>query len=155
VTEPIYLLDTNIIVALVRAGKLGQYINRRFELRKASQRPFVSIVSLGEVRVFAKYRNWGEAKLNALTNALDNLVTVDISHPTVIDSYIELALISLLYPSGARNMGKNDLWIAACAKAAKAVLLTTDKDFCHLIPDHLEGEVIDPAAVNEQTECSR
>ena len=43
-------------------------------------------------------------------------------------------------------MGKNDLWIAACAKATGAILLTTDNDFTHLIPDHLDGEVIDPAA---------
>jgi predicted nucleic acid-binding protein len=149
VTEPIYLLDTNIIVALVRAGKLGQYIDQRFGLRKASQRPLVSIVSFGEVRVVAKRWDWGEAKLDVLANALDNLVTVDISHPAVIDAYVELALISFAQPSGARNMGKNDLWIAACAKAAKAASLTTDKDFCHLIPDHLEGEVIDPAVVNE------
>lgn len=42
-------------------------------------------------------------------------------------------------------MGKNDLWIAACAKAAGATLLTTDNDFTHLIPGHLDVEVIDPA----------
>jgi predicted nucleic acid-binding protein len=32
----------------------------------------------------------------------------------------------------ARNMGKNDLWIAATALATKATLITTDKDFDHL-----------------------
>jgi tRNA(fMet)-specific endonuclease VapC len=42
-------------------------------------------------------------------------------------------------------MGKNDLWIAACAQAAGATLLTTDNDFSHLIPEYLDGEVIDPA----------
>jgi predicted nucleic acid-binding protein len=40
-------------------------------------------------------------------------------------------------------MGKNDLWIAACARAAGAWLLTTDADFSHLIPQHLNGEIID------------
>ena len=34
----------------------------------------------------------------------------------------------------ARNMGKNDLWIAATASVAAAVLITEDQDF-----DHLDG----------------
>lgn len=48
-------------------------------------------------------------------------------------------------------MGKNDLWIAAAAHAAGAMVLTTDKDFDHLFPDHLAGVFIDPraAATNE------
>ena len=33
----------------------------------------------------------------------------------------------------ARNMGKNDLWIAATASITKTILLTTDNDFDHLI----------------------
>ncbi len=35
----------------------------------------------------------------------------------------------------ARNMGKNDIWIAATASVLDATLLTTDKDF-----NHLDGE---------------
>ena len=31
----------------------------------------------------------------------------------------------------ARNMGKNDLWIAATAAATNTTLLTTDSDFDH------------------------
>jgi predicted nucleic acid-binding protein len=34
--------------------------------------------------------------------------------------------------NSSRNMGKNDLWIAATAYALNAVLLTTDADFDHL-----------------------
>jgi len=67
------------------------------------------------------------------------------NHPSVIDAYVEVDLVSQNHPDGARNMGKNDLWIAACARAAGATLLTADNDFTHLIPDHLDGEVIDPA----------
>jgi tRNA(fMet)-specific endonuclease VapC len=36
----------------------------------------------------------------------------------------------------------NDLWIAACAKAADATLLTTDRDFAHLSPALLDVEVV-------------
>jgi tRNA(fMet)-specific endonuclease VapC len=32
----------------------------------------------------------------------------------------------------ARNMGKNDLWIAATAHVLEATLITTDADFVHL-----------------------
>jgi tRNA(fMet)-specific endonuclease VapC len=34
----------------------------------------------------------------------------------------------------ARNMGKNDLWIAATTAALGATLITTDQDFDHLLP---------------------
>ena len=73
-------------------------------------------------------------------------MVVDINHPSVIDA-VELDMVSQSHPDGACNMGKNDLWIAACAKASGATLLTTDNDFTHLIPDHLDGEVIEPAVV--------
>lgn len=144
-SQRIYLLDTSVILPLVRGNALGRHIEQRFGLKSAAQRPFVSVVSLGEVRVLAKRNDWGDAKLRVLSNALDNLVVVDINHPSVLDAYVELDLVSQNHPDGARNMGKNDLWIAACAKAAGATLLTTDNDFTHLIPDHLDGEVIDPA----------
>ena len=45
-------------------------------------------------------------------------------------------------------MGKNDLWIAACAKATGATLLTTDKDFDHLDTELLSVEYVDPESAN-------
>jgi predicted nucleic acid-binding protein len=43
-------------------------------------------------------------------------------------------LIDKPLPKGlsARNMGKNDLWIAATASTLNIPLLTTDNDFDHL-----------------------
>jgi predicted nucleic acid-binding protein len=38
----------------------------------------------------------------------------------------------------ARNMGKNDLWIAATAFLYGIPLVTTDHDFDHLHPDFIE-----------------
>jgi len=40
--------------------------------------------------------------------------------------------LSLPFGVSARNMGKNDIWIAATALALNAELITTDKDFNHL-----------------------
>lgn len=145
-SQETYLLDTSVVLSLVRGSELGRYIDQRFGLRSSSLRSLVSVVSLGEVRVLARRNGWGERKLEALANALDNLVVIDINHPAVIDAYVELDLVSRDHPEGARNMGKNDLWIAACARAARAILLTTDYGFSHLIPAHLGGEVIPPAA---------
>jgi|GEM_PF-5599429 hypothetical protein len=46
-------------------------------------------------------------------------------------------LPELVKPFSARNMGKNDIWIAATA-----ALITSDQDF-----DHLADEVIKPERV--------
>jgi predicted nucleic acid-binding protein len=42
---------------------------------------------------------------------------------------------------------RNDLWIAAAAKAAGATLLTTDKDFDHLLGALLDGVYIDASTL--------
>ena len=145
-SDRLFLLDTNIVLALVRGGPLAEYVDETFELRAAKERPLISLVTHGEIRVLAHRNKWGKKKMAALDNALNNLVTVDINHPAVLDAYVEIDLYSQKHPKGARNMGKNDLWIAACAKAAGATLLTTDQDFDHLSPELLEVERVDPDA---------
>ena len=145
--ERLYLLDTNVVLALVRGQALGAFIDGKYGLRASKVRPFVCVVTLGEVRVLAHRNGWGSAKFEALEQALAQLVIIDINRPQVIDAYVALDLASQSHPGGSRNMGKNDLWIAAAAKAAKATLLTTDNDFAHLAPVHLDVEIIDPAGV--------
>lgn len=144
-TSRLFLLDTNIVLTLVRGNALAMSIDKRFALRASKVSPLISIVTHGEVLVLARRNGWGANKLNALQQALDSLVTVDINHPDVLDAYVEIDLFSQSYAQGARNMGKNDLWIAACAKAAGATLLTTDKDFEHLNQNMLSLEYIDPS----------
>jgi predicted nucleic acid-binding protein len=146
-SDRLYLLDTNILLLMMRAGDLGQHITEMYRLRDLEQRPLVCIVSHGEARVMARRRSWGEEKRAALQNLLEEFTTVDINTHDVIEAYVDFTLVSQAHPAGARNMGKNDLWIAACARAAGARLLTTDGDLEHLIPEHLDGEVIDPAVV--------
>jgi predicted nucleic acid-binding protein len=86
------------------------------------------------------------SRLAALKKALNALVTIDINVAEVIDAYVEIDIYSQQHSDGAKNMGKNDLWIAACAKASGAALLTTDKDFDHLNPDLLSVEYVDPTS---------
>jgi predicted nucleic acid-binding protein len=142
----LFLLDTNVVLALVRGQALGAFIDATFLLSAARRRPAISVVTHGEVRVLAGRNGWGEAKLAALRCALDALVTVDVNVAEVLDAYVEIDLFSQQMPGGARNMGKNDLWIAACAKASGATLLTTDRDFDHLDPDLLTVVYIDPSS---------
>lgn len=142
-SEPLYLLDTGVLLTLVRGQALGRSIDQRFGLRAAKQRPLVCIVTHGEIWVLARRNNWGPQKCTVLRTMLDDLVTVDISHSAVIEAYVELDQLSRAHPDGARNMGKNDLWIAAAAKATGAMLLTLDQDFAHLIPNHVAGIIID------------
>jgi tRNA(fMet)-specific endonuclease VapC len=142
--HPLYLLDTNVVLALVRGKDLGQFIEGRFEVTTGKRRSLISVVTRGEIRVMAGYHAWGPSKLEALQRALDSLVTVDINVEAVIDAYVTIDLYSQRHPDGARNLGKNDLWIAACAKAAGATLLTTDQDFEHLSTSVVSVEYIDP-----------
>ena len=109
-----FLLDTNIVLTLVRGNDLATRIDATYGLRASAVRPLISIVTHGEVRVLAERNRWGDAKRRALQRALDELVTVDIHHPAVLDAYVAIDLASQGHPEGARNMGKNDLWIAAC-----------------------------------------
>jgi tRNA(fMet)-specific endonuclease VapC len=143
-TEPLYLLDTNILLALIRGKDFGRKIEARFGLNSAKQKPLLSVVSCGEIRVLSELNSWGPAKKSVLEIALADLVIVDIHHPQVLEAYVLLDVASQRHSGGARNMGKNDLWIAACAAATSAILLTSDRDFEHLVPHHLAAEVVLP-----------
>jgi tRNA(fMet)-specific endonuclease VapC len=67
----------------------------------------------------------------------------DIHSEDVIDNYAAIDTFSQGHSKthtlgmSARNMGKNDLWIAATA-AIGAKLLTSDNDFDHLIGVYLD-----------------
>lgn len=131
-SDKLYLLDTNVLLVLVRGGAHADHIDETFGLRASKTRPMISVVTHGEIRVLAHRNSWGDKKLAVLDRALTELVTVDINHPDVIDAYVEIDIFSQGYPKGDRNMGKNDLWISACAKASQATLLSMDKDILHL-----------------------
>jgi tRNA(fMet)-specific endonuclease VapC len=141
---PVYLLDTNVILHLVRGNNLGQHLATTFRLLDAVNRPLVSIVSHGELRVIADQNGWGDKKRDALMNALDNLVTVDLNDERVLENYVEVCRACRNKAGGARVISNNDSWIAATTKAANAVLLTTDRDFVHLHPAICSVQFVDP-----------
>jgi tRNA(fMet)-specific endonuclease VapC len=141
-TRP-HLLDTSVALHLARANDLGKYINQTFGLSSAVYRPLISIVSHGELWLLANRNNWGQAKREALKKILSNLVTIDINDQSVLEAYVNACGVS---QKAGRTLSNNDHWIAACAKAADAMLLTTDNDFVHLHPNYCLVTYIDPAS---------
>lgn len=126
---------------LLRGKALGKYLASTFGLLDTVNRPLVSIVTHGELLVMADRRSWGEKKREALQNALDNLVTIDLNDRAVLQAYSDVQRFS---QRAGRELNPNDAWIAACAKAADAILLTTDGDFKHLKPPDWPVHYVDP-----------
>lgn len=143
-TVPV-LLDTNILVHLARGGTAAERIETRFALRSRRTPPMLSVISVGEILAIAKRNGWGGPKLQRLTDAMENLVIVDLNREPILQSYA--AIDAHLARSGTPIGQQNDLWIAATAAATGAVLLTTDRDFDKLHPSHLQREWIDPATL--------
>ncbi len=134
-----YVLDTNILLILLRGKELGERIDRAFGLRAAPYLHTLSIVTHAELRVLADRHRWGDTKQVAVTKALDEFVTVNISGGAIVTAYRHVEANSV-----GVNMGKNDIWIAATAMIAGLPLVTTDKDFGHLDGKLLQVFYVDP-----------
>lgn len=139
---PLYLLDTNILLAYVRRGDLFQRIEAAYALTSAVSVSGISIVTEGEIRALADEFSWGKAKREVMETLLAGLTVHPLPFANVIENYVEVAEYSR---KAGRVLGKNDLWIAATAKTTGATLLTTDKDFDHLAPALLARDWINPA----------
>jgi|SRR5579859_4458783 len=142
----LYLLDTSVLLALVRGNELGQFIRHTFSLENPAVRSLISIVSHGEIWAMAERRNWQAGKRDALARMLENLVTMDLNANEIVRAYVEIDRFNQKASKGARQLSNNDMWIAATAKASNASLLTTDQDFLHLHPHYLIVEYVDPTS---------
>jgi len=133
-----YLLDTNILLIYVRAGQVARGVEKDLKLMTGDHNLTTSIVSVGEIKSIAIKNNWGNRKIKRLEELLDNFLVADINVEEIVDKYAEIDAYSQGKLSGekvdfsSRNMGKNDLWIAATGSVLKMVLITADSDFDHL-----------------------
>ena len=147
-----YIFDTNILVSYVRDTPLAKHINKAYQPFDARNKAIISVVTLAEIRSLAMCRGWGAQRMAVLDRLLAQFLWLDIKVERIIDRYVQIDAYSQgkhqKYPVefSARNMGKNDLWIAATASVINAKLLTTDKDFDHLSPTWLELQRFDPKA---------
>ena len=139
--DGLYLLDTNILVHFVRDSALWVRIRSAYGLLTAVPTPQLSLVSSGELQSLSMQWDWGDRKLDQMDFALGFFRVRSIDDPEIILLY---AAIDSFSESVGRPMGKNDVWIAATASVTGATLLTTDRDFDHLVPRFLKRDWIDP-----------
>lgn len=144
-----YILDTNILLTYIRKTKYSDQIDQKYAPLSIENTPIISVVSIGEIKSLALQNNWGAKKLVSLENLLGKFIVADINVESIIKKYAEIDAFSqgkLDQKMGnftSRNMGKNDLWIAATASALKIKMLTLDKDFNHLNGNFIDLELIE------------
>ena len=144
-----YVFDTNILLIYLRDKNLAEFIDKKYNPLNHQNRPIISVVSVGEIKSLALKNSWGRKKQEKLTKFLKQFLIADINVETVLQKYAEIdafsqgKLIDKTIKLSARNMGKNDLWIASTASVLDATLLTTDKDFMHLDNEYLKLAYID------------
>ena len=133
-----YVLDTNIVLAYLRKHTIWNLIEEPFEIYDSETIVFVPAVVIGELESIAVQNDWGQKKKQDLEVFVNEFIRVDQLNDEIITAYSKIDAFSQGRLEGkplndsARNMGKNDLWIAATASILDATLITTDKDFQHL-----------------------
>ncbi len=141
-----YILDTNICLAYIR-GKADflKQIENRLRLQASNNLILISVVTKAELLSLGKRNGWKSQKINQLSALLNKMIIININENdeelmhayATIEAYSQGKLKGSPLNTSARNLGKNDLWIAATALVADAELITTDSDF-----DHLNGKWI-------------
>ncbi len=143
-----YVFDTNVLLLKMRSHELWEIVKQKYEPFDGVALNFVSVVTVGELQALAKRNYWGEKRLKTLDDLLKKFMVVDIKVNSLIHCYAEIDAFSQgklkerPLNQAARNMGKNDLWIAATATVLNATLLTMDKDFEHLHSEFCSVAVI-------------
>ena len=143
-SDALILLDTNILVHLIRGREIGQRIVGDHNLRNRIEKPLISIITVGEIHALTRKLAWGPAKRRLLNALLTNLAIVHPQQGEIVERYAEIDFYCEKELKPARPMGQNDMWIAASASDLDAYLLTADRDFLRLAPQYLRLVSVDP-----------
>lgn len=144
-----YLLDTNVLIIYNRSAELARRIEDDYRLFDGTEEVAISLISVAESRSLLFKNGVGQRRVEKLTARLAATAIIDLNFAEIIEKYIEIdAYSQRKHPTlngnfSARNMGKNDLWIAATASAFGMTLVTTDRDFMHLDGIFLSVEYVD------------
>ena len=119
------IYDTNLLVGHIRERSLPPV------------QTIIPIVVVGELEAFSLKADWGAQKINFMRYLIDRYPIADVEFDIIpvyaqLDAFSQGKLKTAPLKSSARNMGKNDLWIAATALYLDMELHTTDNDFDHL-----------------------
>ncbi|RMG68691.1 MAG: type II toxin-antitoxin system VapC family toxin [Bacteroidetes bacterium] len=134
----IYVLDTSVVLLSLLNERFDTFFGATY--RQAGNDLVISAVSEGELWSLAFQRQWGSSRQQKLASSLSQFIVYPVKVQSVVQGYARIdafsqgKLADKPLPPGlsARNMGKNDLWIAATAYVLGAELLTFDQDFVHL-----------------------
>lgn len=138
------LLDTNIIVIYSRDNELSQRIEDKYQIFNRENRLFISVVTLGEIDALIKKSKLGARRKNKIKEILSRIYQLSIEQQEIITRYGDIDNFSQVNKAfSSRNMGKNDLWIAATASRFNIQLITADKDFNHLKDEFIDLLYID------------
>jgi len=144
-----YLLDTNILVVYSHNLEIADKIEKELQIFNGINDVAISIVTLGEIDSLIKQYKYGDKRKQRIGKMLDQLYEIDINIKEIIDRYGDIDAYSQgrlegkPLRSSSRNMGKNDLWIAATASLYDMTLVTADKDFKHLDGAYLKLKYLD------------
>ncbi|QDK83529.1 type II toxin-antitoxin system VapC family toxin [Spirosoma sp. KCTC 42546] len=119
------IYDTNLLIGHIRKRSLPII------------QTVIPIVVVGELEAFSLKADWGAQKIDFMRYLIDRYPIADIESDVIpvyaqIDAFSQGKLQTAPLNSSARNMGKNDIWIAATALYLDVELHTTDNDFDHL-----------------------
>lgn len=161
----VYVLDTGILISILRAGKGNsaaaerdlEVLESKFDLLGGQHNLVVSIVSYAEIMAFTHYHNWKKEHVQNLEHALrSKIAIIDIMrrYDELLGDYVRIDNYSRdgknkhAKKSGTVIMGKHDIWIAATALNLEAELITYDQDFRHLPPELLTVHILErPPAI--------
>ena len=146
------VFDTNILLFSITNDGFNARIESSYYQDENDL--IISVVTEGELYSLALQRGWGTGKIERLNSSLEKFIIYPVKLQTVLNSYSRIDAYSqgklknkpLPKSMTARNMGKNDLWIAATTNVTQARLVTTDKDFDHLKDVFFPVDRIDAAA---------
>ena len=139
-----YFFDTNAILIYLRDHEKKVWLDENHDPLGKGNTAVISVVVLGELESISLRNNWGQKRIENLEIFLRKFLIADINSRDIIKKYGEIDAFSQGKLKGnplgdsSRNMGKNDLWIAATASITNSKLITSDKDF-----NHLNGKYLD------------
>ncbi len=131
-----YVLDTNILLIWLKDPVRKKVVEESYGPLNYGNTPIISAVTIGEMRSLALKNSWGDRRIKIVEDLIEELVIVGVQYSELFDAYARIDAFSqgklAANNISARNMGKNDLWIAATAMVTNSRLITADKDFKHL-----------------------
>ncbi|MEM8523388.1 MAG: PIN domain-containing protein [Bacteroidota bacterium] len=153
-----YVLDSNIFIHYARNSVVWKYVEQNYFPTVLKGRIYLSFAARAETISFSRSHHWGKYKMERLRTILQKGKTIESGFKNLTEAYVNIDLYSqnkhksLRLPKNftARNMGKNDLWIAATAHVLDLPLISTDRDFEHLNNRFLNFIYIDVEAIFER-----